>query len=191
LFWSIPAPFVLLTSCERLGTGVRWSLGPRERRRPRARGQPRVRVRQRSRPGRSRDAPVEHAGRCLPEGLGEDDAAVRAPRKDAARVVDGAVQAGTFAGLPGGSPDRAVRPGEAVGPARGAGGLSPPAEDADARRLGSRDRVFPNSQGREAPARLRRGSFELVPDCGHMPHVECPDRFLGALDGFLLKRVQR
>jgi hypothetical protein len=24
-----------------------------------------------------------------------------------------------------------------------------------------------------------------------MPHVECPDRFLGALDGFLLKQVHR
>jgi pimeloyl-ACP methyl ester carboxylesterase len=31
----------------------------------------------------------------------------------------------------------------------------------------------------------------LIPDCGHMPHVECPDRFLRALDGFLLKRVHR
>ena len=31
----------------------------------------------------------------------------------------------------------------------------------------------------------------LIPDCGHMPHVECPDRFLAALDEFLLKRVHR
>jgi pimeloyl-ACP methyl ester carboxylesterase len=51
---------------------------------------------------------------------------------------------------------------------------------------GERDRVFPQSQAREAATRLPEGSLSLIPDCGHMPHVECPDRFLGALDGFLL-----
>ena len=54
---------------------------------------------------------------------------------------------------------------------------------------GERDRVFPQAQAREAVAHLPEGSLSLVPDCGHMPHVECPDRFLGALDGFLLERV--
>jgi pimeloyl-ACP methyl ester carboxylesterase len=56
---------------------------------------------------------------------------------------------------------------------------------------GARDRVFPESQARDAVARLQEGSLALIPDCGHMPHVECPDRFLGALEGFLLKRVHR
>ena len=56
---------------------------------------------------------------------------------------------------------------------------------------GGRDRVFPESQAREAVARLPEGSLALIPDCGHMPHVECPDRFLGALEGFLLKRMHR
>jgi 4,5:9,10-diseco-3-hydroxy-5,9,17-trioxoandrosta-1(10),2-diene-4-oate hydrolase len=56
---------------------------------------------------------------------------------------------------------------------------------------GERDRVFPESHAREAVARLREGSLALIPNCGHMPHVECPDRFLAALDGFLLKRVHR
>jgi pimeloyl-ACP methyl ester carboxylesterase len=56
---------------------------------------------------------------------------------------------------------------------------------------GARDRVFPESQAKDAAARLRRGSLAVIPDCGHMPHVECPDRFLGALDGFLLKQVHR
>jgi 4,5:9,10-diseco-3-hydroxy-5,9,17-trioxoandrosta-1(10),2-diene-4-oate hydrolase len=51
--------------------------------------------------------------------------------------------------------------------------------------------VFPRSQAKRAVARLREGSLALIPDCGHMPHVECPDRFLRALDGFLLKRVHR
>ena len=56
---------------------------------------------------------------------------------------------------------------------------------------GARDRVFPWSQAKRAAARLREGSLALIPECGHMPHVECPDRFLAALDGFLLGRVHR
>ena len=56
---------------------------------------------------------------------------------------------------------------------------------------GSRDRVFPERQAREAVARLREGSLAVIPDCGHMPHVECPDRFLAALDGFLVGRAHR
>ncbi len=54
---------------------------------------------------------------------------------------------------------------------------------------GTRDRVFPYSQGQEALARLHRGSLELIPDCGHLPHVECPDLFLTALDEFLGRRA--
>src|SRR3712207_2241119 len=50
---------------------------------------------------------------------------------------------------------------------------------------GARDRVFPESQAREAVARLPEGSLALIPDCGHMPHVECPDRFLAALGEFI------
>ena len=50
---------------------------------------------------------------------------------------------------------------------------------------GARDRVFPESQARDAVAHLPEGSLALIADCGHMPHVECPDRFLAALDGFL------
>ena len=50
---------------------------------------------------------------------------------------------------------------------------------------GARDRVFPESQAREASVRLHEGSLALIPDCGHMPHVECPDRFLVALGEFL------
>jgi pimeloyl-ACP methyl ester carboxylesterase len=54
---------------------------------------------------------------------------------------------------------------------------------------GERDRVFPESQAREAAARLQEGSLVLIPDCGHMPHVECPDHFMVALDEFLVRRV--
>ena len=56
---------------------------------------------------------------------------------------------------------------------------------------GARDRVFPESHASEAVARLPEGSLALIPDCGHMPHVECPDHFLAALDGFLVGRVHR
>ena len=56
---------------------------------------------------------------------------------------------------------------------------------------GARDRVFPESHAREAVARLRGGSLALIPDCGHMPHVECPDRFLAALDAFLFRQGHR
>jgi pimeloyl-ACP methyl ester carboxylesterase len=54
---------------------------------------------------------------------------------------------------------------------------------------GARDRVFPKSQAREAVSRLREGSLALIPDCGHMPHLECPDRFLAALDEFICGRA--
>ena len=50
---------------------------------------------------------------------------------------------------------------------------------------GVSDRVFPVSQAREATARLREGSLALIPACGHLPHVERPDRFVGALGRFL------
>src|SRR5918998_4542650 len=53
---------------------------------------------------------------------------------------------------------------------------------------GERDRVFPESHAREAVGPPWAGLISLHPHCGHMPHVECPDRFLAALDGFLLKR---
>ena len=56
---------------------------------------------------------------------------------------------------------------------------------------GERDRVFPDSQARGAVDRFPKGSLALIPNCGHMPHVECPDRFLAALEGFLIGRVHR
>lgn len=50
---------------------------------------------------------------------------------------------------------------------------------------GDSDRVFPVSQAREAFKRLRKGSLELIPDCGHLPHVERPAYFVAVLDTFL------
>jgi pimeloyl-ACP methyl ester carboxylesterase len=50
---------------------------------------------------------------------------------------------------------------------------------------GERDRVFPYSQAHRAVPRLREGILELIPDCGHLPHVERPDRFAAILGRFL------
>jgi len=50
---------------------------------------------------------------------------------------------------------------------------------------GERDRVFPYSQARTAVSRLRQGVLELIPDCGHLPHVERPDCFAAILGRFL------
>ena len=56
---------------------------------------------------------------------------------------------------------------------------------------GERDRVFPCSQGQKAVSRLRQGTLELVPDCGHLPHVERPDRFAAILGRFLNGQVDQ
>lgn len=50
---------------------------------------------------------------------------------------------------------------------------------------GQHDRVLPVSQGREAARLLPRGSLELIPDCGHSPQVERPERFVKSLGAFL------
>jgi pimeloyl-ACP methyl ester carboxylesterase len=55
---------------------------------------------------------------------------------------------------------------------------------------GERDRVLPPSQAHEAIARLRNGSLELVPDCGHLPQVEHPERFAFTLARFLDEKAR-
>jgi pimeloyl-ACP methyl ester carboxylesterase len=55
---------------------------------------------------------------------------------------------------------------------------------------GGRDRVLPPSQAHEAIARLRNGSLELVPDCGHLPQVEHPERFASTLARFLDEKAR-
>jgi pimeloyl-ACP methyl ester carboxylesterase len=54
---------------------------------------------------------------------------------------------------------------------------------------GTSDWVLPTSQAREAGNRLRRGSLRLFPNCGHLPHVEHPNRFVAAFDRFLREQV--
>lgn len=50
---------------------------------------------------------------------------------------------------------------------------------------GRDDLVFPEGQARAAVERLQQGSLALIPDCGHLPHVERPDLFAAALGRFL------
>ena len=50
---------------------------------------------------------------------------------------------------------------------------------------GTRDRVIPYSHAKEATSRLRDGYLELMPECGHLPAVEQPERFAAVLGRFL------
>ncbi len=56
---------------------------------------------------------------------------------------------------------------------------------------GESDRVFPYSQGQKALSCLRQGALELVPDCGHLPHIERPDRLAALLGRFLDGQASR
>jgi len=53
---------------------------------------------------------------------------------------------------------------------------------------GVEDRVLPYWQAEEAIPRLQNGSLELIPNCGHLPHVEQPERFASILGDFLGER---
>jgi 2-hydroxy-6-oxonona-2,4-dienedioate hydrolase len=50
---------------------------------------------------------------------------------------------------------------------------------------GACDYVLPAYQALAAVDRLPAGRLVLFPDCGHLPHVECPDRFAAVLSEFL------
>jgi pimeloyl-ACP methyl ester carboxylesterase len=50
---------------------------------------------------------------------------------------------------------------------------------------GGCDYVLPASHAKAAVGRLPQGRLALFADCGHLPHVECPDRFAGVLSEWL------
>ena len=50
---------------------------------------------------------------------------------------------------------------------------------------GGCDYVLPPSQAQAAVDRLPDGRLALFADCGHLPHVECPDRFATVLSEWL------
>jgi 4,5:9,10-diseco-3-hydroxy-5,9,17-trioxoandrosta-1(10),2-diene-4-oate hydrolase len=55
---------------------------------------------------------------------------------------------------------------------------------------GKRDRVVPLKHAHEAVSRLARGELAVIPDCGHVPHIEQPERFAQAVLGFLEEHLQ-
>jgi len=56
---------------------------------------------------------------------------------------------------------------------------------------GVEDRVIPYWQAKEALPRLQKGSLELIPNCGHLPHVEQPKRFAAIVVRFLDGQVHQ
>ena len=50
---------------------------------------------------------------------------------------------------------------------------------------GMNDMVIPSYQAVAAAGRLNNGRLVLIPNCGHLPQVEQPDRFVAALSPFL------
>lgn len=50
---------------------------------------------------------------------------------------------------------------------------------------GTDDLVLPKDQARDAVSRLQQGQLALIPDCGHLPHIERPELFTAELSKFL------
>ncbi len=50
---------------------------------------------------------------------------------------------------------------------------------------GERDRVVSARQAQNALKRLPQGQLVIIPDCGHVPQLECPDQFVDVLNRFL------
>ncbi|MDX6382394.1 MAG: hypothetical protein QOI57_3418 [Rubrobacteraceae bacterium] len=53
---------------------------------------------------------------------------------------------------------------------------------------GIEDKLLPYWQAKDAAARLQNSSLKLIPSCGHLPHVEQPNRFISILGDFLSER---
>jgi pimeloyl-ACP methyl ester carboxylesterase len=50
---------------------------------------------------------------------------------------------------------------------------------------GANDMVLPVAQAYAAIRQLRNGHLRVIPNCGHLPQVERPERFIEAVDQFL------
>lgn len=50
---------------------------------------------------------------------------------------------------------------------------------------GQQDLIVPASHGRAALERLPDGRLAVIPECGHLPHVERPEAFLAEVEPFL------
>jgi pimeloyl-ACP methyl ester carboxylesterase len=52
---------------------------------------------------------------------------------------------------------------------------------------GEDDLIFPKSQAEAAVKHLQQGHLRVIPDCGHIPHLEQPNHFVTAIDEFLAR----
>lgn len=50
---------------------------------------------------------------------------------------------------------------------------------------GERDSIIPVAHAHEAHRRVRTSRLEVIPDAGHFPHIDCPDRVTALIDDFL------
>ncbi len=56
---------------------------------------------------------------------------------------------------------------------------------------GANDRVLPVAHAHAAARRLPNAELAVIPDCGHVGHVECPDKFVEAVAPFLARHSAR
>jgi pimeloyl-ACP methyl ester carboxylesterase len=49
---------------------------------------------------------------------------------------------------------------------------------------GESDQIAPEAYGRAYAASFPNGRFELIPEAGHLPHLEQPKQVLGAINRF-------
>lgn len=56
---------------------------------------------------------------------------------------------------------------------------------------GDDDRIVPTEQSIRLARELPQAELAVIPDCGHLPHEECPEPFLDAVEGFLRELAQQ
>jgi pimeloyl-ACP methyl ester carboxylesterase len=50
---------------------------------------------------------------------------------------------------------------------------------------GDDDRIIPTAYSIETSQKIPGSQLAVLPDCGHVPHEECPQVFMQAVDDFL------
>ena len=58
-------------------------------------------------------------------------------------------------------------------------------EDLYRRKSGANDRLFPKEYAEEWRRLIPGATAVIVPECGHIPHVEKPAAFVSAFEGFI------
>jgi len=56
---------------------------------------------------------------------------------------------------------------------------------------GDDDRIVPTEQSIRLARELPQAELVVIPDCGHLPHEECPEPFLDAVERFLRELAQQ